>query len=81
MNEFAPLLQVGAIGAVLVWFMTKALQAMLAIGSELRALGTRIDRLSRAQLLALIAMNGLTTATRKQMQDLLDEIGPEKKGG
>lgn len=71
MGEWAQLLNVGAVGVVLAWFLYK-------LEPRLRDIEEALDRLTQAQLLLLINQPHTPEATRREAQRMLDETGNGK---
>ena len=72
-NGLEPLLNLGAVGAVLAWFLLKAEPRM-------RAMEDAIDRLVRAQMLDILSRPEVAPAIKDQAQRLLTETGPDRTG-
>lgn len=66
-NWWAPLLNTGPIGAILVWFM-------LRNEPRLRAIEASIDRIARALMIVVTAMKMLDKALVDEAQQILDEV-------
>lgn len=66
-DRWSPLINLGAIGCVLGWFLIK-------LEPRLRRMEQAIDRSSRAQLMLLIGIRGIEPAVKDQAQTLLKEI-------
>lgn len=63
-----PLLNVGAVGVVLAWFMMR-------LEGKVAHLEQAADRNTRAMMLLLIGINGLSPQEKRQAKDLLREAG------
>jgi hypothetical protein len=65
--EMAPLFNVGAIGAILAWFMFRSEPRQLAMEEA-------IDRNTRARMVFVMAQDHVGPAAKQQAQALLEEI-------
>lgn len=68
----SPLIQLGAVGACLAWFMFRS-------EPRLRAIEGAIDRMARAILLLVIALPNATAATREQAKGIQQELDDAQK--
>lgn len=66
-QQLGPLINLGAVGCVLAWFMFKA-------EPRLKGLEESIDRNTRALLLAIISIEGLSPGVKDQVNTLLKEV-------
>lgn len=71
-DHLQPIFQLGAVGAVLAWFMFKA-------EPRLRGIEEAIDRHSRANMLFLLKINNLTQGEKLQIEQLLQEMDEADK--
>ena len=67
MLEFAPLINLGAVGVVLGWFMFR-------MEPRLEQIEAAIDRLARAQMLLVVAQPDTSPNIRAQAQAILKEL-------
>lgn len=65
--DLSPLLNTGVAGVIIWWFMTRA-------EVHLREQAAAMDRMSRSVLLAVLAMETLSTPDRKRVQSILAEL-------
>ncbi len=72
-NTWSPLINLGAIGCVLAWFLIRAEPRMSRIERA-------IDRSSRAVLIAALAMSEASPGVRDQAKELIREIDALNKG-
>ena len=70
--DLSPILNVGAVGAVLLWFLWKAEPRMAAIESA-------VNRLARAVMLATIGNEQISTEVRRQAELLLAELDEHER--
>lgn len=79
MDGLSPLINVGAIGAVLWWFLTQTNPRLEALQKEMQAMGSRIegalDRLTRAQMLTLLNQPETPDALKREAREVLKEVG------
>lgn len=66
-DKWGPLVNLGAIGCVLFWFLLKT-------DPRLRRIEEAIDRNSRANLLAVLSMNGVPSHVKKQAEAIIGEL-------
>lgn len=67
MDKWSPLVNLGAVGCILAWFILQATPLM-------KSLVAAIDRNTRASMLAVISMHGVPPNVRDQAADILREI-------
>lgn len=81
MDNLSPLINLGAIGAVLWWFLTQTNPRLDAVQRELRDMGNQVqrslDRLTRAQMLTLISRTDVPDAIKREAREILKEVGHE----
>lgn len=65
--DFAPLVNVGAIGVILAWFLWKH-------EPRIKAIEDALDRLSRTQLLFLIELPHVSDAAKREAKIIIQEI-------
>lgn len=61
----------GAIGVVLLWFM-------LRMEPRMRGIEASIDRIARALMIAVIALRGVDRAIAEQAQEIVNEVDAAK---
>jgi hypothetical protein len=66
-DRWSPLINLGAIGCVLIWFLVKT-------EPRLRRMEQAIDRQSKSLMIAVISMRGVEGPVKEQAQAMLDEI-------
>lgn len=67
MDTLSPLLQVGAIGAVLAWMLVKT-------DARIERVERALDRLTRAQLLTLVSRNDVDEHVKQQAGEMLKDL-------
>lgn len=67
MEAFAPLLNIGAVGGVLIWFMTKAEPRMKRIEQA-------IDRATLANMVFLMGIKGIPEHVQREAEKIKAEI-------
>jgi hypothetical protein len=67
MSGLEPLLNLGAIGAVLAWFLVN-------LGPRLERIERAIDRLTRAQMLTLLSRPDVPEPVKRLAGDLVKEL-------
>lgn len=76
-DRWSPLINLGAVGCILAWFLIK-------LEPRMRRIEQAIDRASRAQMLAVMSMHGIPANIREQAEGLKQEIeaaDERRKGG
>lgn len=68
---WAPLVNTGAIGCVLIWFMLRA-------EPRFRAIEASIDRVSRVLSLAIIAMRSCDAVVKEQAEEIVRELNAKE---
>lgn len=66
-DKWGPLLNLGAIGCVLLWFM-------MQLTPQVKSLVAALDRSTRMSALTIIALDFLPAAVKKQAQQIVNEI-------
>lgn len=66
-DPWSPLINLGAIGCVLLWFM-------LRTDPRLRRIEEAIDRQSRATLVSVLSRQGISEAIKEEARAILSEI-------
>lgn len=69
--EFGPLIQTGAIGVVLAWFLFR-------IEPRIRALERAVDRFSRVMLLDILSRPSVSLSVTREAQQMIEDIHREK---
>lgn len=64
---YQPLVNMGAIGIVLGWFMLRA-------EPRLRAIEASIDRVARALMVAVLSMKSCDASLKEQAQSIINEV-------
>lgn len=72
MSAISPILQFGAVGACLVWFMFRS-------EPRLRAIEAAIDRMARSILLLVIALPTSNQTTKEQAKGIQQELDDAQK--
>lgn len=72
MSFIAPILQVGAVGGVLVWFMFWMVPRMNKQEEAIAEVGRAIDRNARANLLLVLTLG--TPSAKLQAENVIKEI-------
>lgn len=72
MSFVAPILQVGAVGGVLVWFMFWMVPRMNKQEDAIAEVGRAIDRNARANLLLVLTLG--TPSAKLQAENVIKEI-------
>lgn len=79
MEVFPPILQVGAVGGCLVWFMLRLTPMVERMQAEIRRHSDHIDALSTMMGLAALANNGLSVELKRQLERALADLAESKK--
>lgn len=66
-DRWSPLINLGAVGCVLAWFMFR-------MEPRMRRMEQAVDRFSRTVLLAVVSMRGVDPPIKEQAQAVLKEI-------
>lgn len=69
MTDLQPLLNIGAVGVILAWFM-------LRMEPRMKAMEDALNRFSRVQLLDMVSRSDAPPAVREQAQTILNEMRP-----
>lgn len=78
--DLGPLINLGGVGAVLAWFLMRAEKKFDEIRRGYEMNSRALDRMVRAQMLAVLADIHVAPQVKQQAQELLAEIKEDGNG-
>jgi hypothetical protein len=73
-EALGPLINLGAVGAVLAWFLFRS-------ESRMERLESAVDRMTRAMMLELASRPDVSPAIKRQAAEIVEEIDLKREGG